>query len=49
MKRRSTALLPLAALLAAAATALPAQQAGADEVEQVRNGTFDAGTQDYLY
>ncbi|MFF9275851.1 glycoside hydrolase family 9 protein [Streptomyces griseosporeus] len=47
MKRRSTALLPLAALLAAAATALPAQQAGADEVEQVRNGTFDAGTQDW--
>lgn len=47
MKRRRTALLPLAALLAAAATALPAQQAGADEVEQVRNGTFDAGTQDW--
>ncbi|WP_133915544.1 glycoside hydrolase family 9 protein [Streptomyces sp. NBC_00582] len=41
MKRRRTALLSLAALLGAALTALPAQQAGADEVEQVRNGTFD--------
>ncbi|GGL63743.1 endoglucanase [Streptomyces fumigatiscleroticus] len=44
MKRRKTALLPLTALLAAALTALPAAPAGADEVEQVRNGTFDTGT-----
>ncbi|MEH0551904.1 glycoside hydrolase family 9 protein [Streptomyces sp. B21-101] len=41
MKRRRTALLSLAALLGAALTALPAQQAGADETEQVRNGGFD--------
>ncbi|MEH0548701.1 glycoside hydrolase family 9 protein [Streptomyces sp. B21-105] len=41
MKPRSTALLSLAALLGAALTALPAQQAGAEEAEQVRNGTFD--------
>ncbi|MFJ4325586.1 glycoside hydrolase family 9 protein [Streptomyces tricolor] len=45
MKRRRTAVLPLTALLAVAFTALPARQAGADEVEQVRNGTFDAGTE----
>ncbi|WP_416981997.1 glycoside hydrolase family 9 protein [Streptomyces sp. T028] len=44
MKRRRTALLSLAALLGAALTALPAQQAGADEVEQVRNGGFDTTT-----
>ncbi|MFI8191724.1 glycoside hydrolase family 9 protein [Streptomyces sp. NPDC085946] len=44
MKRRRTALLPLTALLAAALTALPAAPAGADEVEQVRNGTFDTTT-----
>ncbi|MFF3935370.1 glycoside hydrolase family 9 protein [Streptomyces phaeofaciens] len=44
MKRRSTALLSLAALLGAALTALPAAQAGADEVEQVRNGGFDSTT-----
>ncbi|MGW2635925.1 glycoside hydrolase family 9 protein [Streptomyces sp. NPDC001348] len=41
MKRRRTALLAVTALFAAAFTALPAAQAGADEVEQVRNGTFD--------
>ena len=41
MKRRRTALLAVTALLAAAFTALPAAEAGADEVEQVRNGTFD--------
>ncbi|QJT05780.1 glycosyl hydrolase family 5 [Streptomyces asoensis] len=41
MKRRRTTLLSLAALLGAALTALPAQQAGADEVEQVRNGGFE--------
>jgi endoglucanase len=44
VKRRRTALLPLTALLAAALTALPAAPAGADETEQVRNGTFDTGT-----
>lgn len=44
VKRRSTALLSLAALLGAALTALPAAQAGADEVEQVRNGGFDSTT-----
>ncbi|MFB8774798.1 glycoside hydrolase family 9 protein [Streptomyces broussonetiae] len=41
MKRPRTALLSLTALLAAGLTALPAAPAGADEVEQVRNGTFD--------
>ncbi|MFF4655923.1 glycoside hydrolase family 9 protein [Streptomyces sp. NPDC001381] len=41
MKRRRTALLSLAALLGAALIALPAPQAGAEEVEQVRNGSFD--------
>ncbi|MER6788351.1 glycoside hydrolase family 9 protein [Streptomyces sp. NPDC000658] len=41
MKRRRTALLSLATLLGAALTALPVQNAGADEVEQVRNGGFD--------
>ncbi len=46
VKRRSTALLSLAALLGAALTALPVAPAGAaDEVEQVRNGGFD-GTAD---
>ncbi|MFD5447875.1 glycoside hydrolase family 9 protein [Streptomyces sp. NPDC127100] len=44
MKRRRTALVSLTALLAAAVTALPAAPAGADETEQVRNGTFDTGT-----
>ncbi|MFG2127270.1 glycoside hydrolase family 9 protein [Streptomyces sp. NPDC048751] len=44
MKRRRTALLSLTALLATALSALPAQQAGADEVEQVKNGTFDTTT-----
>ncbi|MEV5551293.1 glycoside hydrolase family 9 protein [Streptomyces sp. NPDC052309] len=47
MKRRRTALLPLTALLAAALTALPAAPAGADETEQVRNGTFDNGTESW--
>ncbi|MDX3092684.1 glycoside hydrolase family 9 protein [Streptomyces sp. ME02-6978a] len=41
MKRRTTAVLTLTALLGTALTALPVQQAGAEEVEQVRNGTFD--------
>ncbi|MEZ7002603.1 glycoside hydrolase family 9 protein [Streptomyces sp. AD55] len=44
MKRRRTALVCLTALLAAAVTALPAAPAGADETEQIRNGTFDGGT-----
>ncbi|MEU0676437.1 glycoside hydrolase family 9 protein [Streptomyces sp. NPDC006172] len=42
MKRRRTTLLSLAALLGAALTALPVPQAGAEEIEQVRNGTFDS-------
>ncbi|GEC02581.1 endoglucanase [Streptomyces spinoverrucosus] len=41
MKRRRTALLSLTALLGTALTALPAE---ADEVEQIRNGTFDTTT-----
>ncbi|CAL9661278.1 Cellulase 1 [Streptomyces sp. enrichment culture] len=44
MNRRRTALLSLTGLLATALTALPTAPAGADEVEQVRNGTFDNGT-----
>jgi endoglucanase len=42
VKRRRTTLLGVTALLAAALTALPAGQAGADEVEQLKNGTFDS-------
>lgn len=42
MKRRRTTLLSLAALLGTALTALPASQAGAEETEQIRNGTFDS-------
>ncbi|MBV7694608.1 glycoside hydrolase family 9 protein [Streptomyces sp. TRM70350] len=42
MKRRRTALLSLTALLGAALSATPA---AADEVEQVRNGTFDSTTE----
>ncbi|MEV6999153.1 glycoside hydrolase family 9 protein [Streptomyces sp. NPDC093982] len=44
MKRRRTTLLSLTALLAAGLTALPAAPAGADEVEQLKNGTFDTTT-----
>ncbi|MEW2119354.1 glycoside hydrolase family 9 protein [Streptomyces sp. NPDC005474] len=44
MKRRRTTLLSVIALLTAALTALPADPAGADEVEQVKNGTFDTVT-----
>ncbi|MFF2774348.1 glycoside hydrolase family 9 protein [Streptomyces sp. NPDC058052] len=44
MNRRRTALLSLTALLAAGLTAVPAGPAGADEVERIRNGTFDTGT-----
>ncbi|MEU9733144.1 glycoside hydrolase family 9 protein [Streptomyces sp. NPDC048002] len=45
MKRRRTATLSLTGLLGAALVALPAPVAGADEVEQVRNGTFDTTTE----
>ena len=44
MKRRRTALLSLTALLGAALVGLPAPGAAADEVEQVKNGTFDTTT-----
>ncbi|WP_367319088.1 glycoside hydrolase family 9 protein [Streptomyces sp. HUAS ZL42] len=44
MKRRSTVLVSLTALLAAGLTALPAAPAGAEEVEQLKNGTFDTTT-----
>ncbi|MFF6901572.1 glycoside hydrolase family 9 protein [Streptomyces hydrogenans] len=47
MNRRRTTLLSLTALLAAGLTAVPAGPAGADEVEQVRNGGFDAGTESW--
>ncbi|MFE0790307.1 glycoside hydrolase family 9 protein [Streptomyces mutabilis] len=47
MKRRRTALVSLTALLAAAVTALPAAPAGAEETEQVKNGTFDNGTESW--
>ncbi|MDT9695772.1 glycoside hydrolase family 9 protein [Streptomyces sp. P17] len=45
MKRRRTAVLSLTTLLGAALIALPAPVAGADEVEQVRNGTFETTTE----
>ncbi|MDX2936530.1 glycoside hydrolase family 9 protein [Streptomyces ipomoeae] len=44
MKRRRTTLLAVTALLAAALTALPTGTAQAEEVEQVKNGTFDTTT-----
>ncbi|MFC8513639.1 glycoside hydrolase family 9 protein [Streptomyces sp. NPDC057257] len=44
MKRRRTALLTLTALLGAVLTALPVGPASADEVEQLKNGTFDTTT-----
>ncbi|GCB43579.1 glycoside hydrolase family 9 protein [Streptomyces sp. NL15-2K] len=44
MKRRRTTLLSLTALLAAALVGLPAPGAAAEEVEQVKNGTFDTTT-----
>ncbi|ANB10047.1 glycosyl hydrolase family 5 [Streptomyces ambofaciens] len=48
MKRRRTALaVSLTALLAAAVTAVPAAPAGAEETEQVKNGTFDNGTESW--
>ncbi|QNP74488.1 glycoside hydrolase family 9 protein [Streptomyces roseirectus] len=43
-RRRRTSLLTLAALLGGTLAVLPAAPAGADEVEQVKNGGFDAGT-----
>ncbi|MFJ6080244.1 glycoside hydrolase family 9 protein [Streptomyces sp. NPDC092369] len=45
MKRRRTALLTLTALLGALLTAVPAGPAAADEVEQLKNGTFDTTTE----
>ncbi|MFI8235232.1 glycoside hydrolase family 9 protein [Streptomyces sp. NPDC085900] len=44
MKRRRTVLLTLTALLGAALTGLHAGPAVADEVEQLKNGTFDTTT-----
>lgn len=44
VNRRRTALLSLTALMAAGLTAVPVAPAGADEVEQIRNGTFDTTT-----
>ncbi|MBA2810815.1 glycoside hydrolase family 9 protein [Streptomyces sp. KM273126] len=44
MKRRRTTLLSVTTLLAAALTALPSGPAQAEEVEQVKNGTFDTTT-----
>lgn len=44
MKRRRTTLLGVTTALLAAALTLPAGPAGADEVELIRNGTFDTST-----
>ncbi|MGW0337271.1 glycoside hydrolase family 9 protein [Streptomyces sp. NPDC003011] len=44
MKRRRTTLLSLTALIGAALVGLPGPPAAADEVEQVKNGTFDTTT-----
>ncbi|MYV44388.1 glycoside hydrolase family 9 protein [Streptomyces sp. SID2888] len=44
MFRRRTSALAVLILATATLTALPVAPAGADEVEQVRNGTFDNGT-----
>ncbi|MEU3554336.1 glycoside hydrolase family 9 protein [Streptomyces fragilis] len=44
MKRRRTTLLGVTTALLAAALTLPAGPAGADEVELIRNGTFDSST-----
>ncbi|MFF7945870.1 glycoside hydrolase family 9 protein [Streptomyces griseorubiginosus] len=44
MKRRRTALLALAALAGTALAGLPASGAAAEEVEQLKNGTFDSTT-----
>lgn len=45
MNRRRTALLSLTALLGAALVASPVSPAVADEVEQLRNGTFDTAVE----
>lgn len=45
MKRRRTALLSLTALLGAALVASPVSTAAAEEVEQLKNGTFDTTTE----
>ncbi|WP_328979665.1 glycoside hydrolase family 9 protein [Streptomyces canus] len=45
MNRRKTALLSLTALLGAALVASPVSPASADEVEQLKNGTFDTTTE----
>ncbi|WP_448319960.1 glycoside hydrolase family 9 protein [Streptomyces sp. CO7] len=44
MKRRRTTLLGVTTAMLAAALTLPAGPAGADEVELIRNGTFDTST-----
>ena len=44
MQRRRTILLTLTALLGTALTGVPAHPAAADEVEQLKNGTFDTTT-----
>ncbi|MFE5208000.1 glycoside hydrolase family 9 protein [Streptomyces sp. NPDC056600] len=44
MKRRRTTLLGVTTALLAAALTLPAGPAGADEVELIKNGTFDTST-----
>jgi len=44
VNRRRTTLLALLALVSAGLTALPAGPAAADEVEQLKNGTFDTTT-----
>ncbi|MDH6565921.1 endoglucanase [Streptomyces sp. SAI-117] len=45
MNRRRTALLSLTALLGAALVAAPVSPAAAEEVEQLRNGTFDTAVE----
>ncbi|MER5479265.1 glycoside hydrolase family 9 protein [Streptomyces sp. NPDC002734] len=44
MKRRRTTLLGVTTAMLAAALTLPAGPAGADEVELIKNGTFDTST-----
>ncbi|MEU6356539.1 glycoside hydrolase family 9 protein [Streptomyces sp. NPDC047072] len=45
MKRHRTSLLALTALIGAALVGLPASGAAAEEVEQLRNGTFDTAVE----
>jgi endoglucanase len=47
VRKRKTALLALSAVMAGGLVSLPAAPAGADEVEQVKNGTFDSGTESW--